>query len=393
MKRALAWWWGCGLLLACDPARLVNIAGKPACTQVLRAGPDVASVQNALAAAPAGACVLMEEGRYETALVVPDGVILAAEVGRAVEVTGDPAVDVGISLGRGASLHGITLKPRSKFGVSLAPGAQVISVAVLRAVQVGAISWCEEDCSQGDFTVLNDVDLVENSVGLLVRGGRVRMLRGRILSSQGSSLASGYGAVASNGAVLELDGTVVENNEQVGVLLDGSQGASAMLQRTAVQNNRGRGVWAQSLAGTASAPKLQVLESTLERNRLVGLGARNSRGVLVQGGRVLSTVVGRVAGPSPGVLIEVGDGVGLFDGSSDVQIDSVALERNSRCQVLVDQGLTGLRVFGGSLVSEAGQLGIVVQRTTEMVDAPAVTVLQPGSELPVSAPVLNVPTR
>jgi hypothetical protein len=53
-----------------------------------------------------------------------------------------------------------------------------------------------------------------------------------------------------------------------------------------------------------------------------------------------------------------------------VQVDGVTLENNQQSQVLIDSGATGLAVTGGTVAPKAGQLGIVVQRTTPMVSAP-----------------------
>ncbi|MHB8878818.1 MAG: hypothetical protein ACYC8T_34390, partial [Myxococcaceae bacterium] len=71
--------------------------------------------------------------------------------------------------------------------------------------------------------------------------------------------------------------------------------------------------------------------------------------------------------------------------------EGVAIDENGRSQVLVDQGSTRISIQGGTLTSLPGQLGVVVQRTTEVVQAPAVTVPDPGKELPISAPHMGVP--
>ena len=113
----------------------------------------------------------------------------------------------------------------------------------------------------------------------------------------------------------------------------------------------------------------------------------------MEGGRIASTVLAQTTSSIAGVLVNVGDGVGLFEGSGDVLVDGVTLEGNERSQVLVDQGTAGVTVQGSTVTAQSGQLGVVVQNTTATVQAPMVTFPMAGQELPVSAPTLRVPTK
>jgi hypothetical protein len=160
-----------------------------------------------------------------------------------------------------------------------------------------------------------------------------------------------------------------------------------------VRDNLGRGIWAQGLTGTAASPRLRLTDASIERNHLVGLGLRSSGGLTVTGGRIASTITGPASTPMPGVFVMVGDGLGLFENTGEVRAESVTLEANERSQALIDTAATGVVLAPSITVTPGAAMGVVLQRTTVMVDAPMPTVPQPGQELPVSAPTLALPTR
>ena len=380
--------------LGCQGPPSIKLPETITCAKTQTAGPDLVALKAALAKAQPKDCVVAAAGRYSGSLVVPKDVTLAAELGTKVEVTGENAGTPAVTLAAGANLSGIRVVAAPGIGVSILGGnARLLGVVVDAAASVGVVAWCEEDCLPWQLSVLQDVELTSNAVGLLVHAAPLRMTGGRISGSHALGLAAGYGVVASSGASLEMIDTVVEQNESLGILVDGTLGTSATLQRVTVKKNLGRGVWAQALAGTASAPKLLLDSCTLESYALVGIGARASRGVLIKGGRIASTALGKGTTAMPGVLVDVGDGVGLFDTSGDVRVENVTIDANQRSQVLIDQGSTGLTVAGATVTAQAGQLGIVVQRTSEVVQAPMITNPMPGSELSISAPTLALPAR
>jgi len=92
-------------------------------------------------------------------------------------------------------------------------------------------------------------------------------------------------------------------------------------------------------------------------------------------------------------VVMVGDGVGLFGNTGDLRIDGASLEANQRSQALVDSAGAGVIFASNVSVTAGGGLGLVVQRTTQMVDAMNVTRPAAGMELSVSAPTLGVPVR
>jgi hypothetical protein len=206
-------------------------------------------------------------------------------------------------------------------------------------------------------------------------------------------LTSGYGVVASQGAVLELERTTVSENEGLGMLVDGAGATEATLTDVTVKDNRGRGLWVQGLMGTMAAPRLRLVNASLERNVLVGFGARSSTGISVTGGRIAGTVTGATSGEVPGEVVMVGDGLGVFSGTGALRLEGASLEANTRAQALIDSAGAGV-VFAPSVSVTAGSAqGLVVQRTTEVVDAMNVTRPAAGMEFAVSAPTLSVPTR
>jgi hypothetical protein len=193
--------------------------------------------------------------------------------------------------------------------------------------------------------------------------------------------------------MLEVDGTDIERNQELGVLIDGAGDTDAALARVSVRDNLGRGIWAQGLTGSAATPRLRLTDAVIERNRLVGVGLRSSTGLSVSGGRIASTISGPAPSTTPGVLVTVGDGLGLFEGTGDVQVTQVRLESNARSQALIDTAATGITLASSVTVTPGSALGVVVQRTSVPVTAPMVTMQPAGMELPISAPTRGLPTR
>ncbi len=374
---------------ACRPALPDGVS----CTRTLSAADDQALV-DALAKARSGECVLAEAGTYRRPLTVTDGVALVAGVGSRVVVEGVPADQAAITLFGSARLVGIAVHAPAGVGVLIEKGpARLDNVAVDGAGTVALVAWCEEDCRPELLSELHDVELTGSQVGLWVRGARAKLLGGRIANNvHGASFSSGYGVCASHGGSLEMEGTVVEANQELGVLVDGDLGTSATLKQVQVRGNGGRGLWLQGLQGTSAAPKAQLDGCVIEGNRLVGLGAKASRGIAIRGGRIASTAVEQVK-TGLGETASVGDGIGLFEGTGAVLVDGVVLELNERSQALVDQAGAGIVVQGGAVTASPGQMGVVVQRSTEAVQASGITTPAPGSELAFSAPVLTLPAR
>ncbi len=393
MNRLATWVLSSAVLAAgCAPSQAVLPLGASCPRSVVVEGD--AALQRALAAAGPGTCVVARAGTYRQAVVVPERVTVAAELGATVEIAAGTTSQPAVTLAAGALLSGVRVRAAPGVGVAgVGGGVRLFDVVVQGAGKGGVVFWCEDDCRVADFAELIDCELTGNAVGLFARGARVRMTGGAVKDSASTGLDTGYGVVASAGAVLELDGTGVEGNQEVGVLIDGLGDTEATLARVSVRANLGRGLWAQGLTGTATMPRLRLTDATVERNRLVGVGARGSGGLRITGGRIASTITGSAASATPGVMVQVGDGLGLFDSTGAVSAEQVTLEGNERSQALIDTAAPGVVLAPSVTVTPGTAMGVVVQRTTVAVQATSPTVPQPGQELPVSAPTLGVPTR
>lgn len=380
----------CLAMVGCAPPAL-KLAEGATCTKSSSAGADAASLRDALARATPGTCVVATAAQYQGEFTVPAGVILGAEPGVSVALTGTQAATPTLTLGAGATLTGLRVVNAPGIGVLGAPGVQLLDVKVDGALAAGVVFWCEEDCRTAGPAALQGVELTGNAVGLVVHGSTVNVTGGKVSGSRSTAIASGYGVVVSAGAVFQMTDTAVEDNQEVGLLVDGALDTSASLLQVKLQHNQGRGLWAQGLLGSPSSTRLQLSGCVVEGNRIVGLGTRASRGVRVDGGRMSGTLLGQ-AMSAAGTLVSVGDGLGLFAGSGDVLVDGATLENNARSQVLIDDGALGLRVQNSTVNAGTAQ-GVVVQRTTQVVTAPMIFVPPAGQELPFSAPTLALPTR
>lgn len=344
---------------------------------------DSATLTQGLARSGDGGCVVLSAGLYQGSFAVPDGVSVVGETA-AVTVSGVDASPVFV-LGARSGLHRLSVQAAAaaqSIGVRARSAAKIAGVTVGGAKSAGVLLVCDQDCAAN---TLRDVVLRQNGIGLWAYGAHVEVTGGTVAEQKATSLASGYGVVANGGASLSMSGTIVADNEDLGVLVDGEGGTQATLRQVSVHDNLGRGIWAQQLAGSLAAPKLTVDGCTIERNRLVGLGVRASTGLAIRGGRIGGTVSVRATSDLDGQLHAMGDGLALFEGSAGVTADQVELGGNERAQILVDKGGPDIALTTGAITQAGEQLGVVIQRTTEPVSAaPTAYRVPAGQELPVS---------
>lgn len=383
----------CGVMVVgCGPARGALPPGVT-CERWVSASGDTA-LGAALAAASSGTCVAAGAGQYRQALTVPQGVALVAEAGATVELLGGTDAVPAVQLGPRAVLAGVKVTATTT-GTAVrgaGVGQQVFKVTVLGGTRAGVVFWCEEDCRGDELSVVKDTTITGAAVGLISRGVRVRVEDGAISKSAGQSLTAGTGVVAFAGAALELKGTTIDRSEGLGVLVDGAGDTSASFERATVSENLGRGVWLQGLTGTSANPRVKVSDCTIERNTLVGLGLRGSSGVEVRGGRIAGTLRGSTSGTLPGEVVSVGDGLGLFEQTGAVTVEGSSLEANQRSQALIDRVGAGVTLSSSVVVAAGSAMGVVVQRTMQVVQVDNPTRPAAGSELSVSAPTLGVPS-
>ncbi|MDX2014906.1 MAG: right-handed parallel beta-helix repeat-containing protein [Myxococcaceae bacterium] len=336
------------------------------------------SLEESLRTANAGDCIILASGTYSGSFVVPSNVSLAASEGAMVTLTGgDPVLTV--KGGKRSVVRGVRVVGGSGLGIAIDPGpAQLISVAVTQMQRSAlSISCAEADCGEREV-VLTDVELTEAPTGLRVDGAVVRMERGRVSAMRGTSLSSGSGVVATKGAVLALDGVAIEQNENVGVLLDGAA-TRATVQGCTLAENQGRGLWAQGQAGPGAT--VTVTGGEVRANGLVGIGVRDTEGLVVRDTRVVATKAVRVA-IDFNRFDQVGDGIGLFSGTRAATLEGVVVADNARAQVLADAAGRDVSVRG---TFSGGRFRVVVQNATAAVTADPMALDQPAEPLVVRA--------
>lgn len=362
------------------------------CTSTRSAG-DANEARGALAGAPAGTCVVLTAPSYSGPLDVPAGVVLVAHNGARATVTGGTAQNAAISLGEGAQIVNIDVVDSVGVGVAIRAASAIVSgVSVSGSKNAALAILCKEattpGCATGSVT-LTDVKLTKSTLGLWVSGAHVVMKGGSSDNHTGTSLSSAAGVIAQDGAQLDLDGVLVEKNQGVGILIDGAQ-TKASIKNATVNENGERGIWAQRVSGTLEAPALRLEECQLTKNKIVGVGAVESRGIIIVGGRIAETVasplVTNLASTEP-----IGDGVGLFS-SGDFKLDGALVESNARAAGVVDGSDRGIIIVGGKVGAGPSGLKFVVQNTKGGdVQIPTEDRSAPEKALGVSAPKLLLP--
>lgn len=337
-----------------------------------------------LALAKAGDCVLLGTGTYEGAFVLPKDVSLAGADGAMVvlkAVGSDPVLR--IEGGTRSVVRGLKIQAGQGVGIAIDPGpASLLGVTVTNSSKSAVTSSCtRSDCDQREVDI-TDCTLTNNAIGLEVFGGVVKVEGGRIADQQGSSLSAGSGVVATTGATLTLKGVAIEGNENVGVLVDGTM-SRAMLDSCTVKDNRGRGVWIQ---GPVGVDAVTVSGGTYKGNGLVGIGARDTSNLTIRNLSVSETQKVKVpVGISS--FEDVADGIGLFAGTRLATLSGIVANDNPRAQVLADGCGDGVKVEGELF---GGEFKLVIQRTSESVDAPVQSIDMPGRELAVKSDAIGL---
>lgn len=344
------------------------------------------TLEAALSNATAGDCIVLPTGTYEGTFILPVDVSIAASSGAEVTLTGgDPVLT--ILGGKRSVVQGLKILAGVGSGIAIEPGpAQLIGVKVSQAKDEALIISCSEpDCSTREVTV-TDSELTQSGVGLRVRGAKVRVTGGRIAEQLGTSLSSGSGVVASDGASVQLENVTVEDNQNVGVLIDGAKTRAALTSCT-VKHNLGRGLWAQGQTAEEDEVTVDVNGGEFTENALVGIGARDTMGLRVLNASVKATTMVRV--PIDISRSEnVGDGIGLFQGARSVTLQGLTLQNNARAQLLADA--VGSQVKVESTTATGGQYRAVVQQTTNAIELDSALVDDAGMPLFVNSAVIGL---
>lgn len=362
------------------------------CTSTRNAS-DASGTRTALAGAPPGTCVILAASSYAGPFEVPAGVALVAQNGARAAVTGGTAQNAAISLAEGAQLVNIDVFDSVGVGIAIrAANALVNSVTVTGSKGAALAVLCKEATTPGcagGSVALTSVVLEKSSLGLWVSGAHVVMKGGSSDNHAGTSLSAAAGVIAQDGAQLDLDGVLVEKNQGVGILIDGAK-TKASLKNAIVNENGERGVWVQRVAGTLEAPAVRLEECQLTKNKIVGVGALESRGIIIVGGRIADTVASPIV-TNLATTEPIGDGVGLFR-SGDFKLDGARVESNARAAGVVDGSDRGIIIVGGTVGAGASGLKFVVQNTKGGdVQIPDADRSAPEQALGISAPQLVLP--
>jgi hypothetical protein len=339
-----------------------------------------------------GACIIVEND-----ITVDQAITLRPDVSLVGPHDHQPTLTMSgpITLGRGSQLGNLIIKPTGEgVGVSVPTSdVRIFDVIVTGAKATALAIACADaaSCSAGPIK-LDRVTLEKSAVGLTISGAaNITMTGGSVSGNGGSSLTNGMGIVVSNGANITIDGAKVENNEGAGVLIDGAA-TKAVIKASQITNNTSRGVWAQGLEGTLDAPALRIEATEITKNRVTGMGAVSSRGIIIVGGRVADTV----AAPASTTIATnepIGDGIGIFANSSDFKIDQTIIEGNARAAGVIDGSERGIIIVGGRVAASASGLKFVVQSSSQaqitLADSDKST---PEQALAVSAPKLVLPS-
>lgn len=358
---------------------------------------DAASIRSALAGAGAGACVVVPAGSFAGPFTVPAGVALVAQSGARATVTGGTAQEPAITLGEGAKLALVDVVDAAGVAVAVrGANALVASVTVTGARNAALAVLCHDGrdgtnagCAAGTVEIA-DVTLTKSTLGLWVSGAHVVWRGGASSSHAGTGLASAAGVIAQDGAHLELDGVTVEKNEGVGILIDGAA-TTASIANATVNENGERGIWAQLVAGTLAAPAVKISNSQITKNKIVGVGAVESHGIIIVSGRIADTI----AAPAVTDVTKtepVGDGFGVFDRSGDFKVDGTTVETNERAAGVIDNSDRGIIIVSGVVGTSGSGLKVVVQNNKGAdVQVAATDLSMPPKALGVSAPKLSLP--
>jgi hypothetical protein len=343
------------------------------------------ALEASLKSATAGDCIILPSGTYSGTFVLPENVTLAASDGATVTLTGgDPVLTV--KGGSRSIVRGLRIVGGSGSGIAIEPGpVQLISVAVTQSQKSAITATCSRpDCAEREIA-MTDCDVTQSSVGLRVVGARVDVEGGRIAEQLGASLSSGSGVVASDGAALTLRGVTIERNQNIGVLLDGAA-TRATVDGCTIRENAGRGLWAQGQTADAGVQTVTVTGGEISANSLMGIGARDTSGLVIRQTRILTTKAVRVP-IDISTSQDIGDGIGLFTGTRAVTIEAVTAENNARAQVIADSSGLGVTVSG---TVSGGRFRIVVQRPVAPVMVEQSLVDAPASELLVRAAAIGL---
>ncbi len=309
------------------------------------------SLSAAVAAAPPGATVAVESGRYVEALAFakplrvvgrcPERVVLQSDGGAApgLAVMSTDAVEVrGLSVighrggavveaGGALTLEGVLLDDNREKGLYASGAGSRITASRSAIRRTRATTSGAQGEGAGAFlgaqVALTDCALVENramAVFASSQGSRLTLSRGIVRGTFAASDGQGYGAFVSDGASAELSFAAVVETQGVGMLATGA-GTKLTLRDGVVRDTR------SNLAGTSGlgvyvdfGARLELERVAVVKNRILGVN-------VVQGGTA-SIVVSVVRATAPLPDGTLGHGVNVQAQGASATLTSCALVDN-----------------------------------------------------------------
>ena len=373
---------------ACNP-RLPN---GVSCEGDVVTADNAAALSQALQAASPGDCVVLATGTYEGSFALPASISL-------VEGQDQTAVLRSTDEGPALSVAGSLAKPRTRIvGIEVADraghgilvdggGAELSGIAVHDNAGIGVAIRCQRiECLRDEALVsLQGCALNANQSGLWISGASVDV-QGCDLAQNRTNMVGGAGAWILGGATVRMSGVSARNNN-LGIVVDN---ATASLDGISIEDNDERGLWAQHLSGSLGSPALHLRGGTVRGNRRAGIGIIQSAGVVVEDSEVAQTALAPVT-IDEATVVDVGDGVGLFDRTAAVRLEGVVLRANARAQALVDRGGVDIVLRELSVAAGAQELLVVVQNTDEVVRVDPAVLSTPPAPLLLSDVALALP--
>ncbi len=377
---------------ACGPGWSVQ---QIDCDRILDAS-DADQLTGVLAEAAPGECVIPASGEYEGTFTIPAGVALAGSERNPPIFLGGTAGTPALILegGEGSLVANLEITSANGHGLVMLGGpsrAQRVRLSAPRGLAL-LLRCAEAGCDR------ERIDLIESEIhdslnGILISGVNAHLEDNDLHDFDGVSIEAGIGLAMTEGASVESLRDRVTGAGEVAVLVDGAA-TTSVFEDISVVENRGRGLWAQFLRGSAEVPALRIdgVASEFASNSIVGLGGLDVVGIVV-GTCIVRDTTAIALSTDQGPRTEVGDGIGLFGGASEVSIgDGVILRANARAGLLVDQGGTSIVVGTAIVEPGASGFGIVVQRTTNLVElATGLSADDPGALLGVAQEPLRLP--
>jgi hypothetical protein len=357
-------------------AEIANAADGVACASQIAIA-DTGELSSKAASAASGTCLVLEPGAYG-AVTLPAGVSLLGKGSSGttidgVTLTGGAAatirgVTVGaagiVGTGRGAlTVDRVLVSHATGYGVNVTDLDLTLSATTIEYTGkfgVAAASSCAGSatmpCTQRPKLVVKGVFVREaHGVGIWAHGIDVSIAGAQIDTTRAQSFLYGRGLeVAAEPDIgqscsVTASSFAVINGDEVGVFVDGCNADFSSF----VASKNIRGMQLQNIPDGGA----KVQDFTMELNKALGLGISKSKGIIVQGGRIASTVALRVPVDVGGVQ-EVGDGLNWLE--SDVTVGAtVTIESSARRGVIIDSTSTGK--FDGTLGGGDETKGIIVQ--------------------------------